>query len=313
MKTFLIILLAAATAALTFIVRVPIPGTGGYLNIGDIAVIFCGLFLGKKYGAIAGGVGSALADLIGGFFIFAPITLVAKGLEGFLAGLIGDMKVGGEKLGAVSSRRFSEGFAGKKKVVMFLLPVAGLAMVSTYFKRYRMEADLAKRDFSKVAVPLGYRLFAWDPELLEAHAEAKFLSFCDEIDANVFPCLGSPEGCLRLMHEIAAKPGFLPEATWLAAYDNPQTGQLDYCGTIQGRDTQEGYGSIQNLGVVPKHRGRGLATCLLVRALAGFQKAGLRRVSLEVTAENRAAIQLYRDQQFKVVKTVFKAAQATYP
>ncbi len=93
MKTFLIILLAGATAALTIVVRIPIPGTGGYLNFGDIAVIFCGLFLGKKYGAIAGGVGSALADIIGGFFIFAPITLVAKGLEAFLAGLISERKM----------------------------------------------------------------------------------------------------------------------------------------------------------------------------------------------------------------------------
>ncbi len=186
-------------------------------------------------------------------------------------------------------------------------------MVSTYFKRYRMEADLENRDFSKVAVPLGYRLFSWDPELLEAHAEAKFLSFCDEIDANVFPCLGSPDGCLRLMHEIAAKPGFLPEATWLAAYENPETGQLDYCGTIQGRDTQEGYGSIQNLGVVSKHRGRGLGKCLLGHSLRGFQQVGLYRVSLEVTAENRAAVELYRGQGFNVAKTVFKAAQVAYP
>jgi uncharacterized membrane protein len=92
-KTFLIVLLAGATAALTIVVRIPIPGTGGYLNFGDIGVIFCGLFLGKKYGAIAGGVGSALADIIGGFFIFAPITLVAKGLEAFLAGLISERKM----------------------------------------------------------------------------------------------------------------------------------------------------------------------------------------------------------------------------
>jgi uncharacterized membrane protein len=110
MKIFLVILLTGATAALTYVVRVPIPGTGGYLNFGDIAVIFCGLFLGKKWGAVAGGVGSAVADLIGGFFIFAPITLVAKGLEGFLAGLIGQTKI--------------------KPV---LLPLASLSMLAVYF------------------------------------------------------------------------------------------------------------------------------------------------------------------------------------
>ena len=110
MKTFLVILLAGATAALTIVVRVPIPGTGGYLNFGDVAVIFCGLFLGKKWGALAGGVGSALADVIGGFFIFAPITLIAKGMEGFLAGAIGQTKI---------------------RVV--LLPLASLTMLVIYF------------------------------------------------------------------------------------------------------------------------------------------------------------------------------------
>ena len=49
---------------------------------------------------------------------------------------------------------------------------------------------------------------------MEAHADVKYLSFRTEIDANVFPCLGDCDGCLRLMHEIRQKPGFLPEATW---------------------------------------------------------------------------------------------------
>ena len=110
MKAFLTIVLAGAVAALTIAIRIPIPGTGGYLNFGDIAVIFCGLFLGRKWGALAGGVGSALADIIGGFFIFAPLTLVAKGLEGFIAG-----------------------FLAKSKLKIFTLPLAGLTMLVIYF------------------------------------------------------------------------------------------------------------------------------------------------------------------------------------
>ena len=89
MKTFLVILLAGVTAGLTMVVRIPIPGTGGYLNLGDMAVVFCGLFLGGRWGAAAGAIGASVADLIGGFFIFAPVTLVAKGLEGFIAGTLG--------------------------------------------------------------------------------------------------------------------------------------------------------------------------------------------------------------------------------
>lgn len=85
----LVVVFAGIVAALTLAVRIPIPGTGGYLNLGDVAVVFCGLFLGGWWGFLAGGIGSAAADLFGGFFIFIPFTFVAKGLEGCIAGTLG--------------------------------------------------------------------------------------------------------------------------------------------------------------------------------------------------------------------------------
>ena len=88
----------------------------------------------------------------------------------------------------------------------------------SYFKRFRMEFDLRGRRSVPVFVPQGYRLLAWHPELLAGHAEAKYLSFRNEIDADVFDCLAELDGCQRLMHEISLKDGFLPEATWLAVY-----------------------------------------------------------------------------------------------
>lgn len=84
----LVIVLAGMTTALTMVVRIPIPATEGYLNLGDMAVVFCGLLLGGRWGLLAGGIGSAAADLIGGFFIFIPITFLAKGLEAYIAGTL---------------------------------------------------------------------------------------------------------------------------------------------------------------------------------------------------------------------------------
>ena len=184
-------------------------------------------------------------------------------------------------------------------------------MALTYFKRYRMETELVGRDLA-CSVPDGYRLLPWDVALLEPHAQTKYLSFRDELDSNVFPCLGELAGCLRLMGEISSKPGFLPEATWLAARRLSDDGRLEYCGTIQGIRARDGYGSIQNLGIVPAHRDRGLGTALLFRALTGFRQAGLRRVSLEVTAENDGAVRLYQRHGFVPAKTVFKAAEVVY-
>ncbi len=180
----------------------------------------------------------------------------------------------------------------------------------TYFKRFRMEIDLVSRIITPDPTPAGYRLLAWDDSLLEAHAEAKFHSFRSEIDSNVFPCLGDWLGCQRLMQEIRAKQGFLPSATWLLVRE---AGDLvENCGTVQGIQDYSGVGAIQNLGVTPDHRARNLGTCLLTNALAGFQKAGLRRAYLEVTAQNAGAIRLYQRIGFAKARTVYKAVEVAY-
>jgi ribosomal protein S18 acetylase RimI-like enzyme len=154
-------------------------------------------------------------------------------------------------------------------------------------------------------LPEGYRLVAWNEALLDAHARTKYRSFCDEIDAVVFPCLGDLEGCRRLMREIRRKPGFLAEATWLIARVVAPS-QHSWCGTIQGVVDKQGTGMIQNVGVVPGHRGIGLGTLLVLQAMAGFGRAGLRKASLEVTAENTSAAQLYRRLGFRRARTVYK-------
>jgi len=182
-------------------------------------------------------------------------------------------------------------------------------MELTYFKRYRMEIDLLGRDFSDVELPPGYRFVAWDETLLEEFARAKYESFRDEIDANVFPCLGELDGCRRLMRQISQKPGFIPGATWLIAHDRADGDETDYCGTIQGIRGQEGLGGIQNIGITPGHRAMGLGTGLVFRALDGFRQAGLGRAYLEVTAQNDGAIRLYRRLGFSTAKTVYKAAE----
>jgi ribosomal protein S18 acetylase RimI-like enzyme len=183
----------------------------------------------------------------------------------------------------------------------------------TYFKRYRMEISLAGRDLTPGTTPSGYRIIPWDCSLLEAFAEAKYLSFRSELDVNVFPCLGELQGCRRLMNEIIRKPGFLPEATWLLAYFRPGRNRPEFCGTVQGvRDRTTGLGAIQNLGVAPFHRNRGLGAVLMRYALEGFRRAGLQRVFLEVTSQNEGAIRLYRRLGFVTVKTVYKAVEAIY-
>ena len=154
-----------------------------------------------------------------------------------------------------------------------------------------------------------YRLIPWRSELLYQHAEAKYRSFKNEMDANVFPCLAQKDGCVSLMREISSRNGFVPEATWLAVFNDPDSRTPICCGTVQGINDQPETGSIQNLGIVPDHRGKGLGKVLLHYALSGFQTVGLTYASLEVTAKNEGAIRLYRDFGFRNTRTVFKSIE----
>lgn len=77
--------LAAAIFLLTAFVRIPIPA--GYLNLGDVGVFLAALLLPAGYAALCAGVGSALADLIG-FPLYAPVTLVVKGLAALVFALL---------------------------------------------------------------------------------------------------------------------------------------------------------------------------------------------------------------------------------
>lgn len=183
-------------------------------------------------------------------------------------------------------------------------------MGMTYFRRFRMEINLCSPLYTPQPLPPDYQLVEWSSGLVDAHAEAKFQSFCYEIDANVFPCLGEREGCLRLMREIAKRDGFLREATWLLVYESGAD-DFDCCGTVQGVKDAD-FGAIQNLGITMAHRGRGLGTHLLHRALCGFQEAGLNKAYLEVTAQNTGAVKLYHRLGFRRVKTVYKAADVAY-
>lgn len=178
-----------------------------------------------------------------------------------------------------------------------------------YVKRYRMELDVRRWRRPDFQLPGDYRLVAWSDDLLEDHAEIKYQSFRGELDAQVFPCLGEYEGCWKLMKEIHAREGFLPEATWLAEYVGAGPRKTEFCGTIQAVRVHRQRANIQNIGVVPFHRGRRIGTGLILAALTGFQYLGIPKIGLEVTAENDDAVRLYKKLGFRATRTLYKAVE----
>ena len=87
-KQIIAAMLAALTFAATMAVRIPTPGTNGYIHPGDALVILSGVILGPSNGFLAAGIGSALADLLGGYFVYVPITFLIKGIVALSCGLI---------------------------------------------------------------------------------------------------------------------------------------------------------------------------------------------------------------------------------
>jgi len=83
------LLLTAAFAGLVAVTSVivifPIPKMAGYFNMGDAVIFVAALVFGPRAGGLAGGIGSAVADLVV-HPLLVPYTLVIRGIEGWLVG-----------------------------------------------------------------------------------------------------------------------------------------------------------------------------------------------------------------------------------
>jgi ribosomal protein S18 acetylase RimI-like enzyme len=180
-------------------------------------------------------------------------------------------------------------------------------MPTTYFKRLRMEINLRRSDLPNPELPDGYEWRAWHPVLTEAHARVKWESFRSEIDAVLFPAFVDMAGCRRLMRDISHRRGFVSHSTWLICRQSNGFGGPHPVATIQGVSLGWWRGSIQNVGVVPEHRGMGLGRALLLKSLHGFREQRFRKVTLEVTADNALAVALYQKIGFRHRRTSYRA------
>ena len=151
--------MTAAVAAVTMAISVPFPLTRGYFNFGDAIVMLAGLLFGARLGGFAGGIGSALADVFSGYPYYAPLTLLIKGTEGFLTGLIGNnkrfpVKVAAVVVGAVTmlvgyfaveTPLYGIGAAGTELVLVNSIQVVSGAVVSLFMAQIILKAYPAIR------------------------------------------------------------------------------------------------------------------------------------------------------------------------
>lgn len=87
----------------------------GFIHLGD-GVIFASAMILGPFAGIVGALGSMLADVFLGYYIYAPATLVIKGLMGLVAGIM-----------------LKSGIKRKYLYMLFVFFICELIMVGGYF------------------------------------------------------------------------------------------------------------------------------------------------------------------------------------
>ena len=140
--------LTAMTVVTTMFTQIRIPVTQGYFNLGDTIILVSAILFGSKVGLFTGAVGAALADIFLGGFIFAPITFIVKGLEGFIVGKLAKGGLAAERYQALYRKEmqkertetedFDKESLKRKKVQwvgkeLFILVIGTAVMIVGYF------------------------------------------------------------------------------------------------------------------------------------------------------------------------------------
>ncbi|MEH6940599.1 ECF transporter S component [Bacillus sp. JJ722] len=92
-KTFDLII-TSMLVALVFVstvfmnIKLPITANGGLVHLGTAMLFIASILFGPKKGALAGAIGMGLFDILGGWALWAPITILARGLQGYIVGKI---------------------------------------------------------------------------------------------------------------------------------------------------------------------------------------------------------------------------------
>lgn len=101
-KTQELVLLAILTALSLVLAHFHLPTPSGFVTLLDVGVFFTAFYLGKKEGAIVGGLAGLLIDFLLGYPQWAFFSLVFHGAQGYFAGWTGKKRILGLVLATLS-------------------------------------------------------------------------------------------------------------------------------------------------------------------------------------------------------------------
>lgn len=119
-------LLIAMVTVSTMVFQIPVSATQGYIHLGDSVIFLVSVLFGWKFGMVAGGLGSAMADMLCGYAHWAPFTLIIKGLMGFIVG-----KLAGDPANHSAESVGTRGFFTFRNILA--TTIGGIWMVFGYF------------------------------------------------------------------------------------------------------------------------------------------------------------------------------------
>lgn len=101
-KTQELVLLAILTALSLVLAHFHLPTPSGFVTLLDVGVFFTAFYLGKKEGAIVGGLAGLLIDFLLGYPQWAFFSLIFHGAQGYFAGWTGKKRILGLVLATLS-------------------------------------------------------------------------------------------------------------------------------------------------------------------------------------------------------------------
>ncbi|MEM2942464.1 MAG: ECF transporter S component [Candidatus Bathyarchaeia archaeon] len=144
----LVAVFTAVIAVATSFFTVSVPATKGYFNVGETAIYVCALLCGGLVGGLSAGIGSMIADLALGYTLFAPATLLIKGVEGAVVGYLGGREV-------YLGRRMSRVMIGSTAAALAIIILAAGAGYYTGSVEFSLTLPPTQTGF-KVDVPLAF-------------------------------------------------------------------------------------------------------------------------------------------------------------
>ncbi len=169
------------------------------------------------------------------------------------------------------------------------------------FPRLYQECDLTlrKRSWSPaISLPPDLELCPWTPAAYQPVAELIHAAYAGHLDAEINDQYRTLHGSLRFLHNIVRFPGcgqFDTEASWLLRDRRTQV----LAGVVLGSRIAENVAHITQLCMAPEYRGRGLGRLLLEHSMERLAALRYDAITLTVSEQNSAAVQLYLASGFR--------------